>query len=159
MSTFNDNYPIPWERTRGVAAAFEIDANDDRYDFTGIRYNLELPLPPSVTPGCSAVYYPPSTTPAAITSAGTTASPREPCQTFCVCRCRLSAEQSPFRRCTLGTPQRVHALRARLTYLLRDMPTLSCHLLAGGKEGLREGGVDKIWGCATSIKEASRRIL
>ena len=55
---FQRNYPIHWERTRGVAAAFGFDTNDDRYDFTGIRYNLDLPRPP----GCSVVYYPPSTT-------------------------------------------------------------------------------------------------
>jgi predicted choloylglycine hydrolase len=56
---FERNYPIHWERVRGVAAAFEIDPNDDRYDLTGLPYNTDLPAPP---PGCSVVYYPPSTT-------------------------------------------------------------------------------------------------
>lgn len=53
------NYPIHWERVRGVAAAFGLDPNDDRYDLTGIRYNLDMP---PQAPGCSVVYYPPSTT-------------------------------------------------------------------------------------------------
>lgn len=53
------NYPIQWERTRGMAAAFGLDAYDDRYDLTGLTYFMDVPMPPW---GCSAVYYPPSTT-------------------------------------------------------------------------------------------------
>jgi Acyl-coenzyme A:6-aminopenicillanic acid acyl-transferase len=52
-------YPIHWARTRGVAAAFGIDPNDDRYDLPGLTYHMDVPIPP---PGCSAVYYPPATT-------------------------------------------------------------------------------------------------
>jgi len=52
------NYPILWQRMRGVAAAFEIDAEDDRYDLTALP--LHLDLPPGF--GCSVVYYPPSVT-------------------------------------------------------------------------------------------------
>ena len=54
---FQRNYPIHWERVRGVAAAFGLDPNDDGYDLTAIRYNMELPRQ---APGCSVVYYPPS---------------------------------------------------------------------------------------------------
>ena len=56
---FQRNYPIHWERVRGVAAAFGLNPEDDRYDLTGIPYNLDVPPP---TLGCSVVYYPPSTT-------------------------------------------------------------------------------------------------
>src|SRR5262245_25011075 len=56
---FQRNYPIHWERVRGVAAAFGLDPNDDRYDLTNLRYNLDMP---PQAPGCSVVYYPPSTT-------------------------------------------------------------------------------------------------
>jgi hypothetical protein len=56
---FQRNYPIHWDRTRGVAAAFRLDPGDDNYDLTGLSYNLDMPMQ---LPGCSAVYYPPSTT-------------------------------------------------------------------------------------------------
>ncbi len=56
---FQRHYPIHWERVRGVAAALGLDTEDDRYDLTGLQYNLDVPPP---TPGCSVVYYPPSTT-------------------------------------------------------------------------------------------------
>ena len=56
---FQRNYPIHWERVRGVAAAFGLDPDDDGYDLTTLWYNLDMPLP---APGCSVVYYPPSTT-------------------------------------------------------------------------------------------------
>jgi predicted choloylglycine hydrolase len=52
-------YPILWERMKGVADAFGIDPNDDRYDLTFMDYLTDVPMP---TYGCSAVYYPPSTT-------------------------------------------------------------------------------------------------
>jgi hypothetical protein len=58
---FQRNYPIHWERVRGVAAAFGVDAQDDRYDLTGLSYNLDVPLQLQSL-GCSVVYYPPSTT-------------------------------------------------------------------------------------------------
>ena len=53
------NYPIHWERVRGAAAALGLDPENDRYDLTGLPYNLDMP---AQTPGCSVVYYPPSTT-------------------------------------------------------------------------------------------------
>jgi Acyl-coenzyme A:6-aminopenicillanic acid acyl-transferase len=53
------NYPIHWERMRGLAAAFGLDPEDNRYDLTGACYNMDLPMPAS---GCSAIYYPPLTT-------------------------------------------------------------------------------------------------
>lgn len=54
---FQRNYPIHWERVRGVAAAFGVSPEDDRYDLTALTYHLDLP---PQTPGCSVVYYPPS---------------------------------------------------------------------------------------------------
>jgi predicted choloylglycine hydrolase len=56
---YQRNYPIHWERVRGVASAFGIDPEDDGYDFTALFYNLDAPL---LAPGCSVVYYPPSST-------------------------------------------------------------------------------------------------
>jgi hypothetical protein len=56
---FQRNYPIHWERTRGVAAAFDLDPEDDGYDLTTLFYNVDVPVP---APGCSVVYYPLSTT-------------------------------------------------------------------------------------------------
>ena len=56
---FQRNYPIHWERVRGVAAAFDLDPDDDRYDLTTLWYNLGVP---ASAPGCSVVYYPPTTT-------------------------------------------------------------------------------------------------
>lgn len=53
------HYPIHWQRMRGVAAAFRLDPDDDRYDLTGLAYHTDLLVP---TFGCSAVYYPPATT-------------------------------------------------------------------------------------------------
>ena len=52
------HYPIHWERMKGVAAAFGLDPEDDRYDLSGLAYLIDLPAPAF---GCSAVYYPPST--------------------------------------------------------------------------------------------------
>ncbi|OFW27127.1 MAG: hypothetical protein A3H97_13270 [Acidobacteria bacterium RIFCSPLOWO2_02_FULL_65_29] len=56
---FQHNYPIQWERVRGMAAAFGLDPSDDGYDLTGLTYLMDVPMPPS---GCSAAYYPPTTT-------------------------------------------------------------------------------------------------
>lgn len=56
---FLRNYPIHSERARGVAEAFGVDTNDDRYDFTGLMYNMDVS---PQAPGCSVVYYPPSST-------------------------------------------------------------------------------------------------
>jgi hypothetical protein len=56
---FQRNYPIHWARVEGVAAAFGVDPEDDRYDLSGLGFNLDLPLPPM---GCSVVYYPPAAT-------------------------------------------------------------------------------------------------
>lgn len=53
------HYPIHWERMKGVAAAFGLDPEDDCYDFTGLAYLVDMPLPVF---GCSVVYYPPATT-------------------------------------------------------------------------------------------------
>lgn len=61
---FQRDYPIHWERMRGVAAAFGLAPDDDRYDLTGLMYNADMPQQamPVRAPGCSVVYYPPSTT-------------------------------------------------------------------------------------------------
>lgn len=56
---FQHNYPIHWERVRGVAAALGLEPDDDRYDLTNLLFNIDLP---PQTLGCSVVYYPPSTT-------------------------------------------------------------------------------------------------
>ncbi len=56
---YQRNYPIHWERVRGVAAAFDLDPDDDGYDLTTLFYNVDVPLQ---APGCSVVYYPPSAT-------------------------------------------------------------------------------------------------
>lgn len=56
---FSRNYPVHLERVRGVAAVFGVDPQDDRYDFTNLMYNVDLPFSP---PGCSVVYYPPTRT-------------------------------------------------------------------------------------------------
>jgi hypothetical protein len=53
------NYPIHAERMRGVAAAFGLDPEDDRYDLTSLALLTDLPKPAF---GCSVVYYPPATT-------------------------------------------------------------------------------------------------
>ena len=53
------HFPFHWERMRGVADALGLDPADDNYDLTEIAYLTDLPMPP---PGCSAVYYPPTTT-------------------------------------------------------------------------------------------------
>ncbi len=55
---FQAQYPILWQRMQGVAATFGMDAEDDRYDFSWLRYNLDLPL----RPGCSNAFYPPHRT-------------------------------------------------------------------------------------------------
>jgi hypothetical protein len=56
---FQQHYPIHWQRVRGVAAAFDIDPEDDRYDLSALMYNMDLPRG---LPGCSVVYYPPAAT-------------------------------------------------------------------------------------------------
>lgn len=53
------HYPIQWQRIRGVAAAFDLDPEDDRFDLTGLPHLVEIP-PQAFA--CSAVYYPPDTT-------------------------------------------------------------------------------------------------
>ena len=47
-----NNYPILYERMRGVADAFGLDINNARYDFSGLSQY------PSRGPSCSAVFYP-----------------------------------------------------------------------------------------------------
>jgi len=59
LAYFQRNYPVHCERVRGVYSAFGLDPLDERYDLTGLWYNLDVPLPPM---GCSVVYYPPSRT-------------------------------------------------------------------------------------------------
>ena len=49
------SWPALWERARGAASAFGADAEDDRYDFSVLWYNVDLPL----RPGCSNAFYPP----------------------------------------------------------------------------------------------------
>lgn len=56
-------YPIQWERMKGVADAFGLAPDDDRYDFSFMDYLTDLPMPPF---GCSAAYYPPATTAAGV---------------------------------------------------------------------------------------------
>lgn len=46
------NYPIMYERMRGLAEAFGLSIDDDQYDFSGVS---QFPVGP---PGCSAVFYP-----------------------------------------------------------------------------------------------------
>ena len=53
------HFPIQWERMKGIASAFGLDPEDNRYDLTGLDYLTEVPMPAY---GCSAVYYPPATT-------------------------------------------------------------------------------------------------
>jgi predicted choloylglycine hydrolase len=47
-----NNYPIMYERMRGVAASYGLEFDNDAYDFTGLPYNLRG------IPGCSVVFYP-----------------------------------------------------------------------------------------------------
>jgi acyl-CoA:6-aminopenicillanic acid acyl transferase len=56
---FQHNYPIHWERMRGVAAAFGVDPQDDGFDLSALLYHIGLPLSSA---GCSAVSVPPSWT-------------------------------------------------------------------------------------------------
>jgi hypothetical protein len=56
---FQRHYPIHWMRTQGVAAAFGVDPEDDRYDMTGLMYRIDLP--PGLM-GCSVAYFPPVST-------------------------------------------------------------------------------------------------
>ncbi len=56
---FQRNYPILWERMRGVAAAFGVNPEDDGFDLSALIYNVGLPLSSA---GCSGVYVPPSST-------------------------------------------------------------------------------------------------
>jgi predicted choloylglycine hydrolase len=51
-----ENYPILYERMRGLAAAFDLGIDDDRYDFSSV---YQFPMGP---PGCSAVFYPGAST-------------------------------------------------------------------------------------------------
>jgi hypothetical protein len=53
------HFPIHAERMKGVAAAFGLDPDDERYDLTGLAHLIGLPQPAF---GCSVVYYPPLTT-------------------------------------------------------------------------------------------------
>lgn len=48
-------YPVLWERMRGVAEGFGADPEDDRYDFSTLYHNIDLPP----RPGCSNAFYPP----------------------------------------------------------------------------------------------------
>jgi hypothetical protein len=57
---YQRNYPIHWERMRGVAAAFGVDPENDAFDLSGLIYNAfwggNVPV------GCSTVSVPPSLT-------------------------------------------------------------------------------------------------
>jgi hypothetical protein len=57
---FQRHYPIHWQRMQGVASAFGVHPEDDRFDLSNLVYNSDIPIPPPL--GCSAVYFPPSTT-------------------------------------------------------------------------------------------------
>ena len=37
---FQRHYPIHWQRVRGLASAFGLDSDDDRYDLSGVIYNI-----------------------------------------------------------------------------------------------------------------------
>lgn len=50
------NYPIHFERMRGVADAFGLKVDDDFYDFTSL-FQKQF-KPPLVGPGCSVIFYP-----------------------------------------------------------------------------------------------------
>lgn len=56
---FQRNCPHLWERMLGVASVLGVDPEDNRYDISTIALHLDVDIP---TPGCSSVYYPPSTT-------------------------------------------------------------------------------------------------
>jgi hypothetical protein len=57
---FQRHYPIHWQRMQGVASAFGVHPEDDRFDLSNVVYNADIPMPPPL--GCSAVYFPPATT-------------------------------------------------------------------------------------------------
>ena len=44
---FRRHYPIHWERMLGAYAAFGLDPQDDRFDLSGLWYNLDVPPPPA----------------------------------------------------------------------------------------------------------------
>lgn len=46
------NFPILYERMKGIASVFGLDIEDDSYDLTGLFQSLGVP------PGCSVVFYP-----------------------------------------------------------------------------------------------------
>ena len=50
------NYPILFERMRGIADVFGLDIANDSYDFTGLFQ------PQMAPPGCSVIFYPAKTT-------------------------------------------------------------------------------------------------
>ncbi len=50
------NYPIHYERMKGVAAAYGLNIDDDSYDFSGLFQSQMSP------PGCSVAYYPAGST-------------------------------------------------------------------------------------------------
>lgn len=56
---FQRNYPVHWKRMQGVASAFGVDAEDDRYDLSCHMYRMDLP--PGMM-GCSTAYFPPGLT-------------------------------------------------------------------------------------------------
>jgi hypothetical protein len=56
---FRRDYPVHWERVRGVATAFGADPEDDRFDLTWLPYHLG---PSPGMPGCSVAHYPPTAT-------------------------------------------------------------------------------------------------
>ena len=46
------NFPILYERMKGIASVYGLDIEDDSYDLTGLFQSLRVP------PGCSVVFYP-----------------------------------------------------------------------------------------------------
>lgn len=52
---FQKNYPIMYERMRGVASAYGKDINNDAWNFSSLGFPLHQA-------GCSVVYYPPAST-------------------------------------------------------------------------------------------------
>jgi hypothetical protein len=53
---FEKNYPILYDRMRGVAGAFDKKVDDDGFNFSGLLYPMDFAA------GCSVVYYPPKVT-------------------------------------------------------------------------------------------------
>jgi hypothetical protein len=54
------NYPVHYDRMRGLAAAYGLDIKDDSFDFS-VLFQPQF-QPPTEGPGCSVIFYPASVT-------------------------------------------------------------------------------------------------